>query len=663
VSVSRPATARALVACLLFAAATPAGWARGASPYLPLNLSPEIERQIERVLILADKPITSRPIAAATVLDALPAACRIDAALCTRVRRYLDGYMRKIGLTHASVEVVAYDGAVTTLPNRHGASSDSEWVASAQGYWQPSDYLVVSLGGAGDADDAVATGSMLSAGFDFAQLDVGYRDHWFSPFTDSAMIISTEARTLPSVTLSNYRPLTGLGFSYEVFLAEMEHSDRIVFNNDADPAIDADDRTSGKPRLAGLRFSIEPTPGWSLSANRLMQFGGGERGGSSFGDFIDALTKPHQKDNSEGTDEFGNQIAAWTSRFIFPGRTPFAAYLEYAGEDSSYEGNYRLGNAALSVGITFPRLWRRFDLTYEASEWQNGWYVHDIYLDGMTNDSHVLGHWGADRRVFADAVGAQTHMLRIGWNPPFGGYLQLQARTVANESYGSNDYERGYDAALSYSRGMYGFTVGAEVLGGRDVFGESFSRIAGFVRFGDDWETRGVADGWAENVERPRGADLFVDAGINFSELAIRLDGSPAHTESLGAAAHFAIGARRAVTERSDLGVRAEFDDIDGDLLFSVRALDYRYRFHNPLAVSVFLGASRLDLATPAYGYYYGAGVQWRNLFPGIDLSLDLRYGDKIARDKLLPSDGPSEKRPDSFYDLTGATLSLSYRW
>jgi hypothetical protein len=308
-------------------------------------------------------------------------------------------------------------------------------------------------------------------------------------------------------------------------------------------------------------------------------------------------------------------------------------------------------------------LWRRFDLTYEASEWQNGWYTHDIYLDGMTNDGHVLGHWAADRRVFGDAVGAQSHMLRIGWHAPFGGYLQLQARTVANESYGPNDYERGYDAALSYSRGIHGFTVGGEVLAGRDVFGESYSRLAGFVRFGDEWDAGGAVDDWAEDVVRPRGAELFADLGINFSELGIRLDGSPADTKNLGAAAHFAIGARRAVSDRSDLGVRAELDDIDGDMLLSVRALDYRYRFHNPLAVSVFVGASRLDLATPAYGYYYGAGVQWRNLLPNIDLGLDLRYGDKIARDKLLPSDPPSTKRPDSFYDLTGATLSLSYRW
>lgn len=653
------AAARSLVAFLLLAAAYPSAAARGASPYLPLNLSPEIERQIERVLILADRPITSRPIATATVLDALPAACRIDAVLCARVRRYLDRYTHKVGLSHASAEVAADDGAATTLPNRHGALSDSEWVASAQGYWQPSDYVVVSLGGVADAEDAVATGSMVSVGFDFAQLDIGYRDHWFSPFTDSSMIISTEARTLPSVTLSNYRPFTRFGLRYEVFLAEMEHSDQIRFE---------DGFTAGKPRLAGLRFSIEPAVGWSLSANRMMQFGGGERGGDSFSDFIDALTKPHQRDNRSDTlsqeQEFGNQVAALTSRFIFPGRTPFAAYLEYAGEDSSYEGNYRLGNAALSVGITFPRLWRRFDLTYEASEWQNGWYTHGIYLDGLTNDGHVLGHWGADRRVFEDAVGAQTHMLRLGWEAPFGGLLQLRARTVANESYGANDYERGYDVALSYSRALHGFTAGGELLAGRDVFGESFSRLAGFVRFGDEWDGGGGGGGdWADDVKRPRGAELFVDAGLNFSELAIRLDGSPAHTESLGVAPHFAIGARRAVSERSDLGVRAEIDDLDGDMLFSVRALDYRYRFRNPLALSVFLGASRLDLATPAYGYYYGAGVQWRNLLRNVDASLDFRYADKIARDKLLPSDPSSVKRPDSFYDLTGATLSLSYRW
>ena len=63
--------------------------ARGVSPYLPLNLAPELERDVERVLILGDRPVMTRPIPAAMVLDALPKACTLDPVLCGRVRRAL----------------------------------------------------------------------------------------------------------------------------------------------------------------------------------------------------------------------------------------------------------------------------------------------------------------------------------------------------------------------------------------------------------------------------------------------------------------------------------------------------------------------------------------------------------------------------------------------
>jgi len=56
------------------------------------------------------------------------------------------------------------------------------------------------------------------------------------------------------------------------------------------------------------------------------------------------------------------------------------------------------------------------------------------------------------------------------------------------------------------------------------------------------------------------------------------------------------------------------------------RALDYRYRFHSPLAFTFFVGAARYALATPAYGIYYGAGLQWRNIRPHWDLGFDYRY-------------------------------------
>src|SRR5690606_29094152 len=83
--------------------------ARGPSPYLPLDLAPAIERQIERVLILAGKPVMRRPIAAAVVLDALPLACERDRRLCDEVREYLDRYMGRYGVSHARAA-----GAVTS---------------------------------------------------------------------------------------------------------------------------------------------------------------------------------------------------------------------------------------------------------------------------------------------------------------------------------------------------------------------------------------------------------------------------------------------------------------------------------------------------------------------------------------------------------------------
>lgn len=634
--------------------------ARGPSPYLPLNMSPEIERQIESVLILAGKPVLKRPIAAAAVLDALPRACEVDAVLCQHVRSYLATYMRSFGVVAGSLEVAAADGDSVSLPNQRGLNSDSVWSVSAQAQWQPNDHVLVALGGYGNEAEAKPTGSMLSVGWEFAQLDVGFRDHWFSPLIDSSMLVSTNAPTMPSVTLSNYTPISRLGLGYELFLGELSKSDLIAFGGGY---------TSGNPRVAGLHVSIEPASGFSLAASRIVQFGGGERGGTSVGDFFDALVKPYESDNLNPgltqDEEFGNQQAAFTSQFIFPGSVPFTVYFEYAGEDTSYDADYRLGNASLSAGIRFPRLWRFVDLVYEVSEWQNAWYASGIYGDGPTNDGRVIGHWGGDYRVFRDSVGAQAHFLSLGWLPPFGGAFQLSYRTVENESYSTFDYQRAHTVGLQYSRAISGFTVGGEISGGEDTLGRNFARFAAFARFGAQWSDEG-GSGWFEKRSRERGADLFVDAGYNVTELhVLRGDVTASLKTKMGyeGGMNFGLGARRAVSERSDLGARVELSEVHGDYLFAVRALDYRYRLNHRWAITAFLGAARYETGLPAYGYYLGAGAQWRNILPNVDLGLDLRYADKVARDKLLPSDPPSSVRPDIFYDMYGAVVSLSYRW
>src|SRR6516225_4517322 len=254
------------LACLLAAGRL---HARGVSPYLPLNLDPELEREVERILILGDRPVLTRPIPAAAVVDALPKACAIDPVLCRRVRRALKAYMKDSALEFASIEGSAVNGdSKLVIPNQHGQTEQSQWQVAFAGYLQPSDYFLVNLGGVAYDGRQKPTGTFVSMGFEGAQLDIGFRDHWWSPMTDSSMLISTEAPTMPSITLSNYTPLTRLGWQYEVFVARMSHTDNIILTNG--------ELTAGNPKFSGGRLAIQPAnSGWSLAANRIMVFGGG----------------------------------------------------------------------------------------------------------------------------------------------------------------------------------------------------------------------------------------------------------------------------------------------------------------------------------------------------------------------------------------------------
>ncbi len=464
----RPIVIGVLLACPLASAQ-----ARGPSPYLPLARSPEIERAVERAMIIAGRPVMRRPIAAATVLDALPAVCERDATLCEYVESYLDGYTKTLGLSHASLAAGASDDRAVPLPTRHGLTAASGYEASAELYWQPSDYLIVTAG-VNAVDGAFApTGSTVSLGSEHFQVDVGYRDHWFSPMSDSSMLIGAQAETMPSITLSSYAPVSRLNFRYEIFLAQMSESDTIAFE---------DGLTSGSPRLAGMHLSIEPLEGWSIGFNRIMQYGGGERE-ASFGDFVDALLRPNEFDNTGTSSDFGNQAASLTTQWLSTGPTPFAVYFEYAGEDTSVSKNWRLGNVALSAGLRFPRIGPSLDLTVEVSEWQNGWYTSHVYGDGLTHEGRVIGHWGGDWREPGDAVGARSVMTRLGWQSPRGALLELTLRALDNQDYSAADYESGRALDLRYSRRWNQFYVGGELNLGRDTLGNEYSRVSAFVRF------------------------------------------------------------------------------------------------------------------------------------------------------------------------------------
>lgn len=155
-------------------------------------------------------------------------------------------------------------------------------------------------------------------------------------------------------------------------------------------------------------------------------------------------------------------------------------------------------------------------------------------------------------------------------------------------------------------------------------------------------------------------ADVFLDFGLHGMHVEADVATFTRVTTS-ASGVHLGAGVRRELTNGS-IGARVELDDVDGDLLFAVRALDYRRHLTERFAVTAFLGAARLDLATPAFGYYLGTGVELKELWPSWNLAIDVRYGDKIARDNVLPTD-PQGGKDDNFYDLSGIAVYLSKRF
>ena len=637
-----------LAAVIALGAVQPA-MARGASPYLSLGTSPARERDFERVLVLAGSPVMRRPVPAALVLDALPAACRLDEGLCERVSRYLYPYKSRTNLTQATIRAdIAAGEFGPAIPNSHGRTGQSHWMLAGTVQIQPSDYVILTAGGIASEHVTTPTATVASLGFNFAQLDIGFRDHWLSPSSQSSLLISTEAPTMPSVTLSNYQPLTPVGFTYEVFAARMSKQNGISYFGST---------TNGYPNLAGIQLGIEPVRGYGLTLNRVMQYGGGARGGLNFDRLKQAFLDSNSvainlPDGTLGNEEFGNQIASVAGLMQFPGRIPFAVSIEYAGEDNAYAGNTRLGDTALSLGLDFPLLWRKYDFKYEISEWQNAWYTHHLYPLGLTNKGFVLGHWFGDQRYVGDQVGGLSNVLQVGMHTDRGDYWQASYRTLYfSQSYGSRapapgPYSHLHELSLSYSTWWRDHQLVGDLNVGRDALGKKYGRVGVSIDLatGRGFAERPSTDQTPADTDKQ--VEYFVEVGASRSQVYPILSPRTAPVWTAAQAnPHVAIGARRELGGRSSVGVRLEMDRVDSHTLLSLRAVDYQFRLTRHIVPGVFFGVGRYDYnGAPAYGWYGGLGIRFRDLLPKWDVGLDWRSYDKLSRNRVLRWDRRSRR-------------------
>ncbi len=471
-----------LLAAILLSLTMPAQ-AKGPSPYLPLKTSPEIEVKIEKLLGLTKNVPLTKPYKASEILSKLEQIKDSHPLLHSQLSAYLSRFTKPAGITHLELSASYNDDTSRALPNQRNINADSNYQASVGALAYITPYAYVSLGATyADGAGTIHTNTHLGFGYEYAQVELGYREHWYSPFQDSAVLLSTHAVSSPSITISNATPITKWNIRYEAFYSILEEQEGIVLGDQVTP---------GRPRIAGIHLSATPWDFWTIGVNRTLQFGGGLRD-PSLGDVFQAIFNPAGIDNvgdipdvvaDDPNFEFGNQLASFTSKINFTWYTPISFYGEIGGEDTEGESNFKLGNETLSAGLFLPAIRDNLALRYEFTRWSTAWYVHPLYSGGYSNEGQVLGHFAGGERIFNDDTPSKTHSFNADWTLMSGNIINSTFRIINNETSALFDYDTAHEVQLRYSKATrYGF-FGTEVYAGRNVFGEQFGRISAFFRW------------------------------------------------------------------------------------------------------------------------------------------------------------------------------------
>ncbi|HBW96990.1 MAG TPA: hypothetical protein DEF74_01655 [Pseudoalteromonas sp.] len=459
----------------------------GVSPYLPLNQVPELEHQVQRLLAVSKNThIMSKPYKAHDIYRVLQTVRHTYPELYQTLSYQLSPYIQSDAGAFAKLTIAA-GTKDKTLPNQRGQTTKTNLIVEGGAYANFGRHFGVSVAGIANEDEILPTQSFVYLGYKYAQLDIGYREHWYSPFEESAMLLSTQAKTTPSITISNVEPITSFNIRYDMFISQMTEQSGILESTKQRDVIRQ--YKSGKPYLFGLHTSFAVTDNLTIGLSRLMQFGGGPRS-VTLKDFAEGFFTPGSKDNITTSDaeevdanyELGDQLGSITFEYnnsIYS--LPYEFYAEVALEDTL--GGSR--NNAYSFGLYLPFIANNHSLRFEHSNWQKGWYASSIYKDGNRNSSNVIGHWAGDEHDYSDYTPAKSMSVNWHWQLSSIETLNTTIRSLENKNSG---YKTGYELQTAYTRKlskpiMGAQSWGAELYQGKDVYGETFARLAVFANF------------------------------------------------------------------------------------------------------------------------------------------------------------------------------------
>lgn len=474
----KAAVLTSFISCAFSSFATP-------TAYLPIGMDAQLDHQLDTLFALTSGTPMAKPYRLTEVEAALTKLQNSQPSLVSAIRAKIKPYQGSDNITRVGVKLRADGEQSTKLANQRGVSSDEWGQVFFEGIWRPNDYSLVQVGADYRAkqNKLVNYNSFVSFAGDDLQLNIGYKEHWFSPFKQSAQIISTNARTSPSISLGMVAPAHNWwNFDFELYYSELEHVEKGILYQD--------ELHDGTPRLAGTHISIEPVSGWKIGLNRMMQFGGGPRE-VGFSDVVKAFFDPAGNDNAgmvEGgrDNELGDQLASITSSFNFNWGMPAELYFEYGGEDTNNHNNWQLGNLATSAGLFLPTLTPNIALRYEYTKMESLWYVNAIYPTyGNTKDGFVFGHFAGDQRTFGDAAPSDIHVIEMAYNENLHSLWRAKFTLVDNTSNYLNelgqlgdDYEQAIELQLSNNRKWQEYNIETTLTYGEDVFGENYTWLS-----------------------------------------------------------------------------------------------------------------------------------------------------------------------------------------
>ena len=399
--------------------------AASADPWLP----PGDEGLRADILLLADAgvlrgPVTTWPLSWPDIARDVLAAenSRLDAVTHEALLRVGRLAREASAFGFAGIGVRAGVAHQPTLLRGFADSPREEGEAAMHASWL-TDHLAINLQGtyAADPDDGKefrADGSYIGVNFGNFMLSAGLMQRWWGPGWDGSLILSTNARPVPSITLErNYadpfrtKLLSWIG-PWRASIAVGRAESHGVAMPDV--------------RFFAARVNFRPRPWLEVGLTRTAQWCGGDRpcGWGTFGDLL--LGRDNQvEDGVISESQPGNQLAGYDVRIRSPWRPlRLAFYTQWIGEDEagglpakfmgqvgletwgdSALGGWRLRAEYSDTACNFTRQTPLFECAYRHAIYPQGYRYRGRSIGhAMDNDSRMLSVAGLLTRENGDVM-------------------------------------------------------------------------------------------------------------------------------------------------------------------------------------------------------------------------------------------------------------------